>query len=133
MRRFYAQAENFNEQNAALGLEETRHLRDVLRLREGAKIHIFEGFGREFLCAVEKISKHKTELKIIKEVSPTASESNLNLTLAVALLKGEKFDLVIQKSVELGRKKNRAAQHNPRRCQNQRRREKARTLAKNYR
>ncbi len=102
MRRFYAPAENFNEQNVLLGLEETRHLRDVLRLREGAEIHIFDGFGREFLCAVEKISKHETELKIIKEVSPTAPESNLDLTLAVAPLKGEKFDLVIQKAVELG-------------------------------
>ena len=105
MRRFYAPAENFNEQNAALGLEETRHLRDVLRLREEAEIHIFDGDGREFLCAVEKISKNETELKIIKEVSPTAPESNLDLTFAVALLKGEKFDLVIQKSVELGVKK----------------------------
>ena len=30
------------------------------------------------------------------------SDSDLNLTLAVALLKGEKFDLVVQKAVELG-------------------------------
>ncbi|MEP7039726.1 MAG: 16S rRNA (uracil(1498)-N(3))-methyltransferase [Acidobacteriota bacterium] len=105
MRRFYAPAENFKEQNVTLSLEETRHLRDVLRLREGAEIHIFDGFGREYLCAVEKIAKRETELKIIKEVSPSAPESNLDLTLAVALLKGEKFDLVIQKAVELGVKK----------------------------
>lgn len=102
MRRFYAPIENFNEQNVTLGLEETRHLRDVLRLREDAEIHVFDGKGREFLCAVEKISKKETGLKIIKEVSPTAPESNLDLTLAVALLKGEKFDLVVQKAVELG-------------------------------
>lgn len=102
MRRFYAPIENFNERNVTLGFEETRHLRDVLRLREGAEIHVFDGKGREFLCAVEKISKKETGLKIIKEVTPTAPESNLDLTLAVALLKGEKFDLVVQKAVELG-------------------------------
>ena len=102
MRRFYAPIENFKEQNITLGFEETRHLRDVLRLRENAEIHIFNGGGREFLCAIEKISKRETELKIIKEVSPTAPESNLDLTLAVALLKGEKYDLVMQKAVELG-------------------------------
>ncbi len=105
MRRFYAPIESFDKQNVTLSLEETRHLRDVLRLREGAEIHIFNGTGKEFLCAVEKISKRETELKIIEEISPTAPESSLDLTLAAALLKGEKFDLVIQKAVELGVKK----------------------------
>ena len=102
MRRFYAPPENFNQSNVALGFEETRHLRDVLRLREGGEISIFNGAGREFLCSIEKISKKETELKIIREVPPAAPESCLNLTLAVALLKGEKFDLVVQKAVELG-------------------------------
>lgn len=105
MRRFYAPIEKFNDQNITLDFEETRHLRDVLRLREGSEIHIFNGGGREFLCLIEKILKRETELKIIKEVSPTAPESDLDLTLAVALLKGEKFDLVVQKAVELGVKK----------------------------
>ena len=105
MRRFYAPIENFNNQNVTLSLEETRHLRDVLRLRENAEIHVFDGIGKEFLCSVEKISKKETALKILKEVSPTAPESKLDLTLAVALLKGEKFDLVIQKAVELGVKR----------------------------
>jgi len=39
---------------------------------------------------------------VIAEVDPARPESSLNLTLAIALLKGEKFDLVIQKSTELG-------------------------------
>ena len=105
MRRFYAPPENFNKPTVTLVSEETRHLRDVLRLREGASVHVFNGAGKEFLCAVEKISKSETELNIISEVPPTAPESGLNLTLAVALLKGEKFELVIQKAVELGVKR----------------------------
>ncbi len=105
MRRFYAPTENFNEQNVTLGLEETRHLRDILRLREGAEINIFDGEGKEFSCRIKKIAKKETESRILKEVLPTASESDLDLTFAAALLKGEKFDLVIQKAVELGVKK----------------------------
>jgi 16S rRNA (uracil1498-N3)-methyltransferase len=35
-------------------------------------------------------------------VEPERAESPLDLTLAVALLKGEKFDLVVQKATELG-------------------------------
>lgn len=86
----------------ALSLEETRHLRDVLRLRTGDEIYVFDGAGREFHCAVETIGKNSTDVRVISEVQPASPESPLNLTLAIALLKGEKFDLVIQKATELG-------------------------------
>jgi 16S rRNA (uracil1498-N3)-methyltransferase len=102
MRRFYASPEDFEKEKIILGLDETRHLRDVLRLRDGAEIQVFDGEGKEFLCRVENISKRGTALQIIGEIAPAAPESDLDLTLAVALLKGEKFDLVIQKAVELG-------------------------------
>jgi 16S rRNA (uracil1498-N3)-methyltransferase len=101
-RRFFALPENFREAEVTLNLDETRHLRDVLRLRRGEKISVFDGEGREFLCQIETIGKKETILKIIREIAPNSPESDLNLTLAVALLKGEKFDLVMQKAVELG-------------------------------
>ncbi|MDQ3798805.1 MAG: 16S rRNA (uracil(1498)-N(3))-methyltransferase [Acidobacteriota bacterium] len=103
MRRFYAPPENFQgDDKITLDSEQTRHLRDVLRLREEENVFIFDGEGKEFSAVVEKIGKRETVLKIIREVNPRAPESFLDLTLAVALLKGEKFDLVLQKAVELG-------------------------------
>ena len=102
MRRFYAPPENFKNGQVFLSEDETRHLRDVLRLRESEKVKVFDGENREFICEIIKIDKRQTILHIVEEISPLATESNLNLTLAVALLKGEKFDLVVQKSVELG-------------------------------
>ena len=96
MRRFYAPPENFHDAEIRLDFEQTKHLRDVLRLRGGEKINIFDGAGREFSCVIEKIGKRETVLKIIVETSPSAPESGLDLTLSVALLKGEKFDLVLQ-------------------------------------
>lgn len=105
MRRFYASPERFQNENVTLSLEETRHLRDVLRLREKEQVRVFDGEGREFLCLIEKIEKRETVLQIVEEISPSAPGSNLDLTLAVALLKGEKFDLVVQKAVEIGVKK----------------------------
>ncbi len=106
-RRFYAPPVAFaaDEKSATLGPEETRHLRDVLRLHPGDEIYVFDGGGREFHCVVEIIAKDSTELRVISEVEPTRPESPLHLTLAIALLKGEKFDLVIQKATELGAKR----------------------------
>ncbi len=102
LRRFYASSENFKNETVALNFEQTRHLRDVLRLRPTENVRVFDGEGNEFSCEIETIEKKETILRIIEKVSPTAPESDLDLTLAVALLKGEKFDLVVQKAVELG-------------------------------
>jgi len=102
IRRFYAPIENFKDENVSLDFEQMRHLRDVLRLRPTEKIRVFDGDGNEFSGEIKTIEKKQTLLNIIEKISPTAPESDLDLTLAIALLKGEKFDLVVQKAVELG-------------------------------
>lgn len=101
-RRFFAPPANFQNSKVILDVDEAKHLREVLRLREGAKVNVFDGAGREFSAIAEKIGRRETILEITKEIPPSAPESDLDLTLAVALLKGEKFDLVVQKACELG-------------------------------
>ncbi len=103
-RRFYAPAEGFSSDtlSATLNADETRHLRDVLRLTSGDEIYLFDGAGREFQGEVQTIARDLTKVALLKEVAPACPESPLELTLAVALLKGEKFDLVVQKATELG-------------------------------
>lgn len=102
MRRFFAQPDQFNESDVVLDAGETRHLRDVLRLKAGENVRVFDGEGREFECRIESIEKKESSLRIVNEVPPSASESPLDLTLAASLLKGDKFDVVVQKGVELG-------------------------------
>lgn len=106
-RRFYASASAFSEDRNSLklGWEEARHLRDVLRLREGDEVYVFDGEGHEFQCAVVESARDFARLKVVAETPPAKPESHLDLTLAIALLKGEKFDLVVQKATELGVKK----------------------------
>src|ERR1700752_2636115 len=106
-RRFYAPPNNFNfaGQTVKLGMDEARHLRDVLRLKAGEEVYVFDGHGREFRCVVFSPKRDAAELRIEAEVEPAKPESQLQLNLCVALLKGEKFDLVVQKATELGVKK----------------------------
>src|SRR6266446_6090422 len=102
-RRFYAPPKAFtSDQIILLGTEESRHLRDVLRLGPGDEIYVFDGAGREFQCVIAETRRDSALLRVLTEVSPTMPESPLDLTLAIALLKGEKFDLVVQKTTELG-------------------------------
>jgi 16S rRNA (uracil1498-N3)-methyltransferase len=102
MRRFYAPGGNISENNIVLDAEQSRHLRNVLRLSVGENVLVFDGLGDEYLCRIERIENQGTVLNVVEKVAPKASESDLELILAVALLKGEKFELVIQKAVELG-------------------------------
>lgn len=103
-RRFYAPPNAFSAQldSVDLASDEARHLRDVLRLKAGDEVYVFNGAGREFHCRVEESRRDSAHLKVISEVEPARPESRLQSILAIALLKGEKFDLVVQKATELG-------------------------------
>lgn len=104
-RRFYVPPESFTDESETvlLSSDEARHLRDVLRLERGAEVFAFDGLGREYRCTVEESGRRaNVSLRVLEEVGPMRPESPLHLELAVSLLKGEKFDLVVQKATELG-------------------------------
>jgi 16S rRNA (uracil1498-N3)-methyltransferase len=102
MRRFYASIESFKDGDVMLDADETRHLRDVLRLEVDDEVSVFEGSGREFRCSVLEIGKKSSSLKVVAEIQPASPESAFEITLAATVVNGEKYDLVIQKAVELG-------------------------------
>lgn len=85
-----------------LSADEARHLRDVLRLKARDLVSVFDGQGNEFYCSVVNMTRDAAQLRIETEGAPAKPESHLKLNLCVALLKGEKFDLVVQKATELG-------------------------------
>jgi 16S rRNA (uracil1498-N3)-methyltransferase len=103
-RRFFAppSAFNFGKRTVTLTADEARHLREVLRLKAGDEVQVFDGAGREFRAVVSQARREFAELELKDEIEPLKPESPLQLTVAVALLKGEKFDLVVQKGTELG-------------------------------
>ncbi len=104
-RRFFAPPDAFAPDAVTLAPEEARHLRDVLRLKEGDEVYVFDGEGREYHCAIKEIARGRAAtalLEVRESVEAASLESPLQLTLAAGLLKGEKFDLIVQKATELG-------------------------------
>ena len=102
MRRFYAPPENFSDNEVALGADESKHLRSVLRLHVGDDVSVFDGNGREFAGKVKEVARSSSTIGELAEIAAPAPESSLRITLAASLLKGDKFDLLVQKAVELG-------------------------------
>jgi len=79
---------------------ELRHLR-TLRLGPGEQLAVFDEQGDEHDVRLERVGGHAAEALIVATRRP-ARESALDLTLAPALLKGTKMDLVVEKATELG-------------------------------
>lgn len=103
-RRFYAPRIAFasDSNTITLSADEARHARDVLRLGRDDEVFVFDGEGREYRCVIADLATRSLTLTVVEEAPPARPESPLDLTLGVALLKGEKFDLVVQKATELG-------------------------------
>jgi 16S rRNA (uracil1498-N3)-methyltransferase len=99
--RFYAPPSGFAETSVRLDAGEAHHLTRVLRLGAGARVFVFDGEGAEYECEVARVAKHEVDLNLLRRLDD-AVESPLRLALALALIKGDKFDWVIQKATELG-------------------------------
>jgi 16S rRNA (uracil1498-N3)-methyltransferase len=100
-RRFYSKPSSFTETSVRLDADEAHHLTRVLRIGLGARVFVFDGEGLEYECEVARVAKHEVDLNLLRRLDDVV-ESPLRLTLAQALIKGDKFDWVIQKATELG-------------------------------
>ena len=78
--------------------KEVKHIQ-VLRHNIGDTIII-----NEYVCKIENMKRDSITLNVLGLASKVG-EPDTNLTLYIALLKGDKMDFVIQKAVELGCKK----------------------------
>jgi len=101
--RFYVSPEFIFPEKGLIEIRdraEVCHVRDVMRLKEGASVVIFDGKGREYGGDIKAIYKDKI-LVDIKSSRDISSEKELDVTLYQAIPK-KNMDLIIEKAVELG-------------------------------
>lgn len=74
--------------------------RNVFRMKSGDQVILFNAAGTEFTCAIDTLDRKSALCSIISEAQ--GRRALKSLTLCAALIKKDNFDLIIQKSVELG-------------------------------
>lgn len=80
--------------------ETSHYVRQVLRLRQGSSVILFNGAGGEYKG---KISIDNKLTKVfLEEFIDISVESHLQIHLGQGISRGEKMDYVVQKAVELG-------------------------------
>jgi 16S rRNA (uracil1498-N3)-methyltransferase len=99
--RFYAPEARTREGALDLPEDEARHLTRVLRLSAGARIRVFNGRGQEWHATVASATRQRVLVALEEPVAPLP-EPRIAISLATAMLKGDKMDDVVRDAVMLG-------------------------------
>ncbi len=99
--RLYTPAPLNIHQHIELDDDNAHYVRSVLRLKKDAKLIVFNGQGGEYLSTVLEVSR-KTVRIVTEQWSDRSVESPLQLSLGLGISRGDRMDLSVQKSVELG-------------------------------
>jgi len=76
-------------------------VRNVLKLRAGEAVTLFNGRGTEAVAVIAEVGKEQVSFAI-SEIRKSASEPKRHARLYLAILKNEHFELAAQKAVECG-------------------------------
>ncbi|PYK41545.1 MAG: 16S rRNA (uracil(1498)-N(3))-methyltransferase [Verrucomicrobia bacterium] len=100
MHRFYISPENWNPDTLALTGSEAHHARDVLRMKRGEKLVLFNGGGREITAEI--INACSSEIRLRKLHEAKTPPLRCRIVLGQAIPKGKNMELIVQKAVEIG-------------------------------
>lgn len=101
MRRFYVLPENIKGKFAYLDKRESHHLINVLRIQPVDKIILFDGTGREYTGFLKNTKNNTAIIEVVKTTKAT-SDKRAVITLAQAIPKKGKMDIIVEKATELG-------------------------------
>jgi 16S rRNA (uracil1498-N3)-methyltransferase len=87
---------------ATLPDDVSHQINHVLRLRGGDRIVLFCGDGYDFNAEIVESTRTSVRVEIVGEPFPGIVAGKPSIHLGQALLKSDRFDLVVQKTTELG-------------------------------
>lgn len=100
MQRFLIDRHCIDAESVVLKGEVVHQIRDVLRLRKGARIVVFSDDGSDHEVIIDSVKKDRIAGTI--ESTRARVETAVKITLYQALLKSDRFEFVLQKCTEIG-------------------------------
>lgn len=101
MRRFFVPPEAIVGQEAHLGPDLAHRMERVLRLRVGDHVLLLNNSGREYEVELTALTATAAQGLVLAS-REGSGEPNVRLVLYQALIKGQRFDWVLEKGTELG-------------------------------
>jgi len=100
-RRFFVTAERIREGWVEFTSAQAHQLTEVLRLRPGDQVSVFDGTGREIIAVLAAATRRRATARILGE-APALASPRLAITLAQVVPRGAAMDLIVAKATELG-------------------------------
>ncbi|MGM9916937.1 16S rRNA (uracil(1498)-N(3))-methyltransferase [Anaerotignum sp.] len=100
MPKFFFHKNDISRGQVQLFGEDEKHIKTVLRAREGEELTLCDGEGMDYQCRIASLERGVLLDILSKEVCET--EPKTKITLYQGLPKADKMELIIQKCVELG-------------------------------
>lgn len=97
---FYVEPDAIKGERAVLTGEELRHARQVLRLSPGEEVQLVDGRGGIYGARITDMGRREASLEILSVT--TEEPPSFSITAAMGIVRGERFELAIQKGTELG-------------------------------
>src|SRR5574341_208471 len=101
LRRFFVPRGSLRARNVTLSGDLAHRVGRVLRLRRGDHGVLSEGGQREYEVQLTGVSPHAVTGVIVRE-REAPPEPAVNLVLYQALIRANRFDLVLEKGTEIG-------------------------------
>jgi 16S rRNA (uracil1498-N3)-methyltransferase len=98
---FYVLPDDVSDNYLILRGDEFKHAAKVLRKNRGSHFAAVDGLGNWFECELVDISTTFLKARILERFQ-NIGEPKFRLTLAVGLLKSNRFDWIIEKGTEIG-------------------------------
>jgi 16S rRNA (uracil1498-N3)-methyltransferase len=101
MPRFFVEPGQIRDGYIYLTGQDAVHITRVLRLGRGDRILVLDGRGKSYQAVIEDAGRTRVICAVTGEI-PVFSSPGPRLTLVQGLPKGDKMDLIVEKSTELG-------------------------------
>ncbi|WP_102691281.1 16S rRNA (uracil(1498)-N(3))-methyltransferase [Rummeliibacillus pycnus] len=99
MQRYFIN-ESFDNELAIISGDDAHHISKVMRMRVGDEIIVVHN-GEATICEIADLKEDGVRVQKTHRTLPSP-ELPINVTIACGLPKGDKLDLIVQKSTELG-------------------------------
>jgi len=100
-RCFFTESINASDREAILDNPSAHHARNVLRLKPGEEIELRDGRGQGWRGRILDMNESRVRVQLLSECDESR-ESRLELTLGLALARGDRMDLVVRQATEIG-------------------------------
>jgi RNA methyltransferase, RsmE family len=101
MRRFFVSPEQLLGPDPYLQGDEARHLLQVLRMKVGDQVMLFDNSSQQYQARIASISGGKVHFEILGRQT-VIRESPIQIILALPLIRPQPFEWILQKGTELG-------------------------------